>query len=183
MKRKRDRERAAELRHSGSLACVSSLARLAIACVAVLFFAGVARAEHFNIELTVKGKTDNARASADTSPPPQGHNPRPVCHVKAGEELVVQFFFTSNFPHNTIPGVIVRYYLVGEKKVAQEAIPDRGGALVQGQFVMDFKPETGKVGLRQRLRIDKPGVYLLRVESDHSDSDHEHFSAIDVVVE
>ena len=48
---------------------------------------------------------------------------------------------------------------------------------------MDFKPETGKVGLRQRISIDKPGTYLVRVESENTDTDHEHFSAIDLVIE
>ena len=48
---------------------------------------------------------------------------------------------------------------------------------------MDFKPETGQVGVRQQFRIEKPGVYLVRVESENSASDHEHFSAIDILVE
>jgi hypothetical protein len=47
---------------------------------------------------------------------------------------------------------------------------------------MDFKPD-GRVGLRQRVRIDQPGAYLVRVESVQSDSDHEHFAALDLVIE
>jgi hypothetical protein len=39
------------------------------------------------------------------------------------------------------------------------------------------------VGLRQRLKIEKAGVYLVRVESENSASDHEHFAALDLVVE
>ncbi|HZL38050.1 MAG TPA: hypothetical protein VFC78_22230 [Tepidisphaeraceae bacterium] len=153
------------------------------AVLAVLLFCGSARAEHFNIDLTVTGKTDSASASADTSPPAQGRHPRPVCHAKVGEDLVLQFFFSSNFPHNVLHKVTVRFYVAPEKKAAQDAPADRENAVTQGHFVMDFKPDTGKVGLRQRLKIDKPGVYLVRVESENSDSDHEHFSAIDLVVE
>ncbi len=48
---------------------------------------------------------------------------------------------------------------------------------------MDFKPESGRVGLRQRLHIDQPGAYIVRLESEHSDSDHEHFAALDLVIE
>ena len=33
------------------------------------------------------------------------------------------------------------------------------------------------------LRISAPGVYLIRVETRQTNSDHEHFSAIDLVVE
>ncbi len=32
------------------------------------------------------------------------------------------------------------------------------------------------------LKIDTPGVYLIRVETRNTQSDHEHFSAIDLVV-
>jgi hypothetical protein len=32
------------------------------------------------------------------------------------------------------------------------------------------------------LRINKPGIYLLRIETLNTDSDHEHFAAIDVEV-
>jgi hypothetical protein len=32
------------------------------------------------------------------------------------------------------------------------------------------------------FRIKEPGVYLLRVETLNTDSDHEHFAAIDVQV-
>jgi hypothetical protein len=72
---------------------------------------------------------------------------------------------------------------VPEEKAGQDAIPKREGAILQGKFTMDFKPQTGKLGLRQRIAIDKPGAYLVRVESENSDTDHEHFSAIDLVVE
>jgi hypothetical protein len=46
---------------------------------------------------------------------------------------------------------------------------------------MDFKPGA-KAGQRHTVRIDAPGVYLIRVESGKTQSDHEHFAAIDLVV-
>jgi hypothetical protein len=154
------------------------------AFVAAGLFAAQARAEHFQIELSVTSPNDKATAGADTSPPAQGHRPRPVCHAKAGEPLVLQFFFTSNFPHNTIKNVKVRYYVAAEEKAGQSAVPPRGDApAAEGEFTMDFKPETGKVGLRQKMQLEKKGVYLVRVESDNSDNDHEHFAAIDLVIE
>ena len=40
-----------------------------------------------------------------------------------------------------------------------------------------------KVGQRNALRVDQPGAYLVRVETLQTNSDHEHFSAIDLVIE
>ena len=156
---------------------------LAIAIATLSLVCSAARAEHFKIELTVKSAQDAPTAHCDTDPPPQGSNPRPICHAKCGEELVLQFFFSSNFPHAAIKNVRVCYYIAPIKEAGKQAMPEAGKPrLLEGTFDMDFKPDTGKVGLRQRLHIDQPGVYLVRVESQHSDSDHEHFAALELVV-
>lgn len=157
---------------------------LAIFATALVLFCSAARAEHFKIELTVKSAQDEPTAHSDTDPPPEGSNPRPICHAKKGEDLTLQFFFSSNFPHAPIKNVTVYYYIAPEKEAGKKDMADPSKPrLLEGTFTMDFKPVTGKVGLRQRLHIDQPGVYLVRVESQHSDSDHEHFAAIDLVVE
>ena len=148
-----------------------------------LCLCGFARAEHFEIELTVKSAHDQAIAHSDTDPPPQGVNPRPLCKAKRGEELTFQFMFSSNFPHGTKKGVGVRYYVVPEKEAGNKSPPEKDKpAVTEGSFTMDFKPD-GRVGLRQRIRIERPGAYIVRVESVQSDSDHEHFAALDLVVE
>ena len=54
--------------------------------------------------------------------------------------------------------------------------------MLETAFDMDFKPGA-KAGQRNTLRIDTPGVYLIRVETRETQSDHEHFAAIDLVVE
>jgi hypothetical protein len=153
--------------------------------VCVLLVAPLARAEHFIIELTIQGTQDEAVAAhADTDPPAQGLKPRPICHAKKGQDLVLQFFLTSNFPHNALKAVKVHYFIAPEKEAANKSPRDADkAAVVEGSFVMDFKPETGRVGLRQRFHIDQAGAYLVRVESEHSDNDHEHFAALDLVIE
>ncbi|HWE01381.1 MAG TPA: hypothetical protein VG326_03150 [Tepidisphaeraceae bacterium] len=154
---------------------------------ALLLFgaAATARAEHFEMQATVSSKSDKATAFSDTftATRPEGFKPRPVCHAKAGEELVFQFFCSSNFPHDSLKAVTVRYYVVLEAKAGQKELPSKDSAITQGSFVLDFKPNTGKVGLRERFKAEKTGTYLVRVESDNSDNDHEHFSAVDLVVE
>ena len=151
----------------------------------LLGFASGAYAEHFEIQLTVSTPKDKAIAFADTFTPDkqQGMKPRPVCHAKAGDELILQFFCASNFPHDSIKNVTIRYFVVAQDKVAQDAVPARENSIMQGHFIMDFKPTAGKVGLRQKLKIDKAGVYLVRVESENSDNDHEHFAALDLIIE
>jgi hypothetical protein len=161
-----------------------------ILCTCVFVVLGLCRsllAEHFNIDLTVESGHEKGEGHADTSPPLQGNNPRAVCHAKRDDLIVMQFFFRSNFPHDPIKNVTVRYYITPLQK--QGADPDVSAAtVVSGNFVMDFKPKSdqdpgGKVGLRQQFHLSKPGPYLVRVQSENSDSDHEHFAAVDLIVE
>jgi hypothetical protein len=161
------------------------LTRCIIGMVVLFGAISTARSEHFEIQATVSSKAEKVTAFSDTCTDtrPEGFKPRPVCHAKAGEELVFQFFFTSNFPHDALKGVTVRYYIVLETKAGQKEMPSKDNAITQGSFVMDFKPNTGKVGLRERFKVEKAGTYLVRVESDNSANDHEHFSAVDLVVE
>jgi hypothetical protein len=46
---------------------------------------------------------------------------------------------------------------------------------------MDLKPGA-KAGQRSTVKISNPGVYLIRIETRNTQSDHEHFAAIDLVV-
>jgi hypothetical protein len=39
------------------------------------------------------------------------------------------------------------------------------------------------VGTRQHFTIRQPGNYLLRVESQRTQRDHEHFAAIDIQIQ
>ncbi len=103
----------------------------------VLLGAGWARAEHFDIDLTVKGAKDQATAHADTDPPRQGVNPRPVCHAAKGEELTLQFFVGSNFPHDTIKGVIIHYFIAPEKEAGKKSPPDADKPAVLERLLYD----------------------------------------------
>ncbi len=157
--------------------------------VALAAFASAAHAEHAKIELKVihvspqtGGEEDLATAAMDTDPPEGGRNPRPVAKVKAGEPLILQFFFTNTYPHGVKKNVGVRYYVVREDKLGQKPVPPLKKTVVDGQFKMSFKPGC-RIGSRVAFHIDEPGAYLLRVESVNTDSDHEHFSAIDIQVE
>jgi hypothetical protein len=142
-----------------------------------------ARAEHAKITLDVVVPGSQQTAFVDQTPPAWGKNPRPVVKAKVGDPIKINWTLTNVYPHKTLENVVVHFFVVGVKKVGQKEAPDLNGDVVQeSAFEMDFKP-GGKAGQRNTLKIDRPGVYLVRVETRQTNSDHEHFSAIDLVIE
>ena len=158
-------------------------------------------AEHARIDLSVsrpEGDEEQVSASADEEPPAGGVNEPPVLHVKVNEPLVLQFIFTNIYPHRVVEGVTVRYYVVHVTELGRKPAPSSirqrtdaddesqpyldGGVVARGEFTMDFKPDC-RVGTRLKFKITEPGLYSARVESLNTQSDHEHFSAIDLVAE
>jgi hypothetical protein len=152
--------------------------------------APAARAEHAAIDLsiyhldpvsrTLKGQSSSR---VDEEPPQGGVNPRPVFKVKANEPLILEFIYTNTYPHGEIKDVSVRYFVVRVDKVGQKKPANlENGTVTQGKFDLNFKPGS-RVGAKVRFTIATPGVYLLRVQSEKTKSDHEHFAAIDLQVE
>jgi hypothetical protein len=172
--------------------------RVFILVTLVLGSTSAARAEHARIDLRVIGQGGKeASATSDTDPPAGGRNTPPVFKVKVHQPLVLQFFFTNTDPHHDIDKVEIRYYVMRVEKLGRKpaaAFPDstgrdkesqpfvEPGIVSRGQFVLDFKPET-KIGTRLKFQIPAPGIYSVRVGSVGTQSDHEHFSAIDLVAE
>lgn len=143
----------------------------------------LARAEHAKITLDVSSSKGQETAFVDQTPPASGKNPRPVLKVKAGEPIKVQFMLTNVYPHKTLENVVVHFFIARESKVGAKELPDLNGEMiVESAFEMDFKPGA-KAGQKTLARINTPGAYLVRVETRQTNSDHEHFSAIDLVVE
>jgi hypothetical protein len=162
----------------------------ALALLGLLLWTLTAGAEHASISLQVmsvdpvNGRTkEDATAGSDQEPPVGGHNPRPLFKAKVGEPLVLQFFYTNTYPHGLTKDVQIRYFVAREEKARQKPLPDLGkGVVTQGEFHLNFKPKA-RVGARVNFTIREPGIYLLRVDSANTNSDHEHFSAIDIQVE
>lgn len=152
---------------------------------------GRAGAEHFDVLLHVEttGQQANAfqaNAFMDTTPPVGGVNKRPVVKIKASQEILVKWRMKSAFPHGSMKGVGIHFFVVREAEIGQKPVPDPAGpaGIVDNSFVMDFAPNAAASGAL-RLKIDTPGNYLIRVQSEdtHQDHDHEHFSAIDLQVQ
>ena len=140
-------------------------------------------AEHAKINLDVIGPNGRETAFVDQTPPARGKNPRPVLKVKAGDPIKVNWMLTNVYPHKTLENVVVHFFVVKVDKVGSKDAPDLNGEVVtESAFEMDFKPGA-KAGQKNSLKIKEPGVYLVRIETRQTNSDHEHFSAIDLVVE
>ncbi len=158
-----------------------------LALLGLLTWALAGRAEHALITLRVMRPAaagaeakKEVTAQADQEPPAGGVQPRPLFKAKAGEPLVLQFIYTNNYPHGLSKNVRIRYFIVRAEKLRQKAVPALdSGVVTQGEFHLDFKPKA-RVGARVAFTVPEPGIYLLRVDSFNTNSDHEHFAAIDV---
>ena len=140
-----------------------------------------AHGEHVAIDLQVIGSQDRQEAFADREPPPGGVNPRPRLTVNAGEPLVLQAILTNVYPHGVRKDVTMRYYVVRTGAFGETQVPPPEAAVTQGSATLNFKPKA-RVGVRLKMRINEPGIYMVRVDTLNTDSDHEHFSAIDLEV-
>src|SRR5262245_55014024 len=79
-------------------------------------------------------------------------------------------------------GAGVHYFVVKERELGQKPVPALTADVVtEGTFTFDLKPQA-RIGARQQIVVREPGVYLLRVESQRPQRDHEHFAAMDVHV-
>jgi hypothetical protein len=145
-----------------------------------------AGAEHFDILLRVTAGDKQAEAFMDTTPPIGGVNKRPVVMAKAGDEIRVSWRMRSGYPHGTMKAVTIHFFVVREAQIGQKPVPDPAGqaGIVDNSFVMDFAPDAEATGAL-RFRVQAPGDYLVRVQSEntHQEHGHEHFSAIDLHVE
>ncbi len=156
----------------------------------LILVAKAAQAEHAIIDLRVirvdprTGMAkDEASASVLQEPPGENVSQRPQFKAKAGEPLVIQFILTNTYPHGEKTDVRIRYFVVREEKPRQKTVPDlREGVVTQGRFTLNYKPKC-RVGARQSFTIKEPGAYLLRVQTENTDSDHEHTSNIDILIE
>jgi hypothetical protein len=153
------------------------------AALCVVLGASHLRAEHAKINLDVVTSTDQKTAHVDQTPPAHGKNPRPVVKGKVNEPIKIQWLFQNTYPNKTVENVVVHFFIAREEKAGQKELPDlQGDVVLESAFDMDFKPGA-KAGQRQTVKIDKPGAYLVRVESRQTQSDHEHFAALDLVIE
>ena len=142
------------------------------------------QAEHFDIKLLAVGPDGvTQEAYADQTPPIGGIIPRPILKIHGGDRITIQFIMTNIYPHGTAANAGVHYFVVRQRQLGQKEVPALTQDIVmQGTFTFNLKPRA-RIGMRQQFTIRQPGSYLLRVESQRTQRDHEHFSAIDLQVQ
>src|SRR5438128_2149634 len=159
------------------------------ALIGIVTLTAAVRAEHAGIHLRVMRIDSQTGAEKDETnttvvhqdPPGENVEERPQLKAKAGETLVLQFILTNTYPHGEKKDVRIRYFVVREAKAKQKAVPDlREGVVIQGRFTLNYKPKC-RVGARESFTVKESGAYLLRVQTENTDSDHEHFAAIDIL--
>jgi hypothetical protein len=166
---------------------VRGIKAILIAAIVALAIAPSVLAEHFDITLIAAGPDGTTRqAFSDQDPPQGGLNPRPVLRARVGDRITIQFIMTNVYPHGTGANAGVHYFVVKERELGQKAVPaltpPTADLIVEGTFTFDLKPQA-RIGARQSIVISQPGNYLLRTESQRTQRDHEHFSAIDLQIQ
>jgi hypothetical protein len=144
-----------------------------------------ARADHFAIDLEAQSprvtKTAHGEAFALGVKP----KPRAVLEAKAGDRLAVKWTLTSTAAKGTVKDVVVHFFVVKEEQAGQQALPKLDKDVwVETALSMDFNPKDKNRG-ELAFTIDKPGAYLLRLETIGAAvgiEGHEHFAALDLVI-
>jgi len=157
---------------------------LALVHLALVAFSNPARAEHFTIDLEVKGPKVNHTARAETAGLGVKPKPRFVLEVQAGDQVTVKWTLTSTASKDTFKDVLVHFYAVKIAKPGDPPPPKLDkDVLLETALTMDFKPKDKSQG-ELTLKPEKPGVYLLRLETIGAAAggeDHEHFATLDLV--
>lgn len=160
-----------------------------IASQALPLFAGLALwpvpsafASHLAINLTVDGSPGPARAGTDTMPPESGKNPRPLVHARMGD-LVSFRWSVKNTEATKLDTLLVHVFVVREAQAGQKEVPDpRKGAVWETISATALGPGKETHGTAE-VPVSEAGTYLVRVESMFTQHTHEHFAAVDLVVE
>ena len=160
-----------------------------LATLPALVISATARADTFTIDLEVKGpkagRTVHAEAAAtellDLGAKPK---PRAVLEVQAGDTITIKWTLASTAPKEPVKDVLVHFYAVKINKSGDSPPPKLDkGVLLETALTMDFKPKDKTEG-ELSLQVDKPGVYLLRLETSFKTADQETrqpFATLDLI--
>ena len=150
----------------------------------LMAFSNSARADHFAIELEVKGPKASHTAKTETAGLGVKPKPRAVLEMQAGDQVTVKWTLASTSSKDTIKDVLVHFYAVKISKAGDPPPPKLDkDVLLETALTMDFKPKD-KTEAELSFTIDTPGSYLLRLETRDSagTEGHEHYAALDVIV-
>lgn len=142
-------------------------------------------ANHFTIDVKVQAGKEGKTAHAETAGFGVKPKARGIIELKKGQRVTVKWVLQSAAARGKVEDVLVHFFVVQEEKAGQRAVPKlTQDVTVETALTMDFKPKD-KAESELSFQIDKPGVYLLRLETigaAKGEDAHEHFAALDLVV-
>ena len=157
-------------------------APVVVACH-LAFLATTVIASDFEMSLQVKLAKQRASTKyTEEQPSPTRPHPRPVLTCEFNETLLVSWTATNNAKQATFQDVLIHCLVVAEKEPGQAGLPSLKDAVQESALTMDFKPGDSATG-EFSLKIDEPGTYLVRVETQNmlDKYDHECYVALDLV--
>jgi hypothetical protein len=142
-------------------------------------------ADHFTIDLKVEAAGGSRTVHAQTVTLGSKPQSRPLLEGAVGKSIAIHWTLTNADTKETFKDVLVHFFVVKEEKAGQQAVPKLDKHVeVESALTMDFKPGDKAQG-EQTFQIDKPGVYLVRLETVGAamgGDGHEHFAALDLVI-
>lgn len=156
-----------------------------VVAIPVVCLSSVAIASDMELSLQVKSRRQQVYTErTDELPSVAKPHPRPVFTSDGHETLVVSWKATNVGEQDTFENVLIHCFVVLEEKSGQLTVPSLEDPLHESALTMDFKPGSSAAG-EFSLTIDKPGAYLVRVETRNmlDKHGHEHYAALDLVRE
>jgi hypothetical protein len=146
---------------------------------------GPAAADGFAIDLEVKAPKGSRTVHEEPAGFQIKPKPRAVLEVQTGDSITIKWVLATKAPKETVKDVLVHFYAVKIDKPGDPP-PSKLGkdVLLESALTMDFKPKDKSEG-ELNLQLDKPGTYLLRLETRGAavgPMDHEHVATLDLVV-
>jgi hypothetical protein len=142
------------------------------------------RADHFTIDLQVKSPKEAKTAHAESAPPAAKAKARMIVVAETGKPIRALWTVSSAAKDDEMKDVLIHFFVVRVAEVGQKTVPklDKDVA-AETALTMDFQP-TDKASGQLEFQIDKPGAYLVRLETlgSANDPSHEQFAALDLVV-
>lgn len=168
--------------------CSGRMSMLAAATLTV-FSVGrpdTASADNFKMSVQVRqGQRQLTTRFTRQQPAPKKQPPRLIFKIASGKKLQVRWSATNTGTSETEKNVLVHFFVVQEEKPGQPKVPPLGKDVEhEGAITVDFKPGD-RAGGEFTVTPDKPGSYLIRVETIGlaNSHGHEHYAALDLVVE
>jgi hypothetical protein len=155
--------------------------------LACCFIGGIgpcpASAGDFEIVIHVSSGDEQFQSLQTSETPSQQQPPaRKVVPLTHDTPIHINWLAQNTDTTRECKNVLVHFFVVKEAKAGQTEVPRlTQDVAYEGALTMDFKPRE-KATWKFELAIGQPGLYLVRVDTVNTKSNHEHFSAIDLVV-